>query len=159
VSALREAGADFIVLDAESMAEALLEENVGFVLLARGDADDTRLRLLGDLNLDAVIPPPPDGSLTIDRLLELRRISALGRTALLVEVNGDTDSSHLQALRESGVAGVIVEGSALGRLSKLRETIAALPARGKKQEERGQAMIPAAASVGHDHDDDDFDDD
>lgn len=161
ITSLREAGADFVVLDAESgMAEALLEENVGFVLMARSETDDTRLRLLADLNLDALISSPPDGSLTIERLLELRRVSALGRTPLLLEISGDAGASSLQALRESGVAGVIIEGSQLGRLEKLRETIAALPARGKKREERGEAMIPAAALAGHSHDeDDDFDDD
>jgi hypothetical protein len=160
IASMREAGADFVVLDTESgEADALLEEDLGFVLLARSDADDTRLRLLGDLNLDALIPPPPDGSLTIDRLLELRRISALGRTPLFVEISGDAEASRLQALRESGVAGVIIEGSALGKLGKLRDAIAALPPRGKKREERGEAMIPAAAMAGHGHDEDDFDDD
>jgi hypothetical protein len=158
IASLRESGADFVVLDAESgMADALLEEKIGFILLARADADDTRLRLLSDLNLDALIPPAPDGSLTIERLLELRRVSALGRTPLFVELSGDADASRLQALRESGVAGVIIEGSALGKLGKLSETIAALPARGKKREERSEVTIPTAAP-GHDHDDD-FDDD
>jgi hypothetical protein len=159
VAALREAGADFVVLDAQSgMADSLLEEKVGFVLLSQGDTDDTRLRLLAELNLDALIPPPPDGALTIERLLELRRVSALGRTPLFVDVSGDVDASRLQALRESGVAGVIVEGSDVGKLGKLREVIAALPARGKRREERSEATIPAATMAGHDHDDD-FDDD
>jgi len=159
VASLREAGADFVVLDAESgMADSLLEEKIGFILLARSESDDTRLRLLAELNLDALIPPAPDGSLTIERLLELRRVSALGRTPLFVDVSGDADPSRLQALRESGVAGVIIEGSALGKLGKWSETIAALPARGKKREERSEATIPAAATAGHDHDDD-FDDD
>ena len=159
VAALREAGADFVVLDAESgMADSLLEEKVGFVLLSHADTDDTRLPLLAELNLDALIPPSPDGALTIERLLELRRVSALGRTPLFVEVSGDVDASRLHALRESGVAGVIVEGSDVGKLGKLREVIAALPARGKRREERSEATIPAAAMAGHDHDDD-FDDD
>lgn len=159
ITSLREAGADFVVLDESGMADALLEENIGFILLAPSDTDDTRLRLLADLNLDALIPPPPDGSLTIERLLELRRVSALGRTPLLLELSSDADASRLQALRESGVAGVIIEGSQLGKLERLRETITALPARGKRREERGEAMIPAAAAAGHNHDDDDFDDD
>jgi hypothetical protein len=159
IAALRQAGADFVVLDAESgMADALLEENIGFVLVSRGDTDDTRLRILADLNLDALIPPPPDGALTIERLLELRRMSALGRTPLFVEVSADSEASTLQTLRESGIAGVIVEGPAIGKLGKLRDTIGALPARGMKRKERSEATIPAAAMAGHDHDDD-FDDD
>ncbi len=159
IASLREAGADFVVLEAESAsAEALLEENVGFVLLTRAESADTRLRLLGDLNLDALIPPSPDGALSIERVLELRRVLVLGRMPLLVEVSGDADASRLQALRESGVAGVIIDGSSLSKLGKLGETIAALPARGKKREERSEAMLPAAAMAGHDHHDDDDDD-
>ena len=58
IASLREAGADFVVLDGESgMADALLEEKIGFILLSRADSDDTRLRLLAELNLDALIPP------------------------------------------------------------------------------------------------------
>ena len=160
ITSLRDAGADFVVLDAESaMADALLEENIGFILLARSDADDTRLRLLSDLNLDAIVPPSPDGALTIERLLEFRRFSALGRTPLLVEVSGDAEASSVQALRESGVAGVIIEGSSLGKLEKLRAAIAALPPRRRMREERREVSIPAPAIAGHDHDDDDFDDD
>jgi hypothetical protein len=161
ITSLKQAGADFVVLEADSgLAEALLEENVGFVLASRGEPEDTRLRLLGDLGLDAVIATVPDGTLTIERLLELRRVSALSRTPLLVEVPADAEASRLQALRESGVAGVIVDGSSVGKLVKLLETIASLPARGRRREERGDAMLPAAAAVGgHDHDDDDFDDD
>jgi hypothetical protein len=159
MKSMREAGADFVVLDAESaMADALLEENLGFILLVRSDADDTRLRLLSDLNLDAIIPPSPDGALTIERLLELRRFSALGRTPLLVEIAGDADGSNIQALRESGVAGVIIEGSSLGKLEKLSAAIAALPPRGRRRDEQREAMIPAPSMAGHDHDDD-FDDD
>ena len=160
ITSLRDAGADFVVLDSESaMADALLEENIGFILLVRSDADDTRLRLLSDLNLDAVVPPSPDGSLTVERLLELRRFSALGRAPLLVDVSGDADGSSIQVLRESGVAGVIIEGSSLGKLEKLRAAIAALPPRGRMREERREVSIPAPALAGHDHDDDDFDDD
>jgi NAD(P)H-dependent flavin oxidoreductase YrpB (nitropropane dioxygenase family) len=159
IASLREAGADFVVLAAESaLAEALLEEDVGFVLTAAGQAEDTRLRLLGDLGLDAVITPVQDGVLTIERLLDLRRVSVLSRTPLLVEVSADSEASRLHALRESGVAGVIVDGSTLGKLSRLKETIAALPPRGHKRQERGEAVLPSAASVAYtDHDNEDDD--
>jgi hypothetical protein len=161
IASLKQAGADFIVLEADwGQAEALLEENVGFVLASRGQPQDTWLRLLGDLGLDALIASAPDGALTIERLLELRRVSALSRTPLLVETPADADGSRLQAMRESGVAGVIVDGSSLGKLEKLRERIAALPTRGKRREERSEAVLPTAGvAAGHDHDDDDFDDD
>src|SRR5439155_1473690 len=92
----------------------------------------------------------------IERLLELRRFSALGRAPLLVEISGDAEASSVQVLRESGVAGFIIEASSLGKLEKLRAAIAALPARCRKPDERREAMIPAPSMAGHDHDDDDF---
>ena len=160
VAALRQAGAAFVVLEAESaLAEALLEAEVGFVLASSGQAEDTWLRLLPDLNLDALIASTPDGVLTIEQLLELRRVSALSRTPLLVEVPADADASSLQALRESGVAGVIIDGSGLDKLGRLKEAIAALPARGQKRQERSEAMLPAAAMASHADHDDDYDDD
>jgi len=158
VAALREAGADFVVLDAQSaMAEALLEEKIGFVLEVESDADDTTLRLLGDLGLDALIVPPPDGSLTLQKLLGFRRLAMLSRTPLLTAVDSDWDAGRLQALRECGVAGVIVDASSIGNLQRLGETIASLPARGRRREERTDASLPAQVMAGVS--DDDYDDD
>ncbi len=154
VAALREAGADFVVLDGGAMADALLEERIGFVLAPGGDTDDTTLRLLGDFSLDALVAPHRDGDLTLGRLLELRRLASLARTVLLAEVAADASASHLQALREAGVIGVIVESSAIGRLAGLRETIASLPPRGRQKEDHSDAVLPAQAMTGHDEEDD-----
>lgn len=145
VSALREAGADFVVLDTGAMAEAMLEKRIGFVLVPTADADDTTLRLLSDFSLDALIAPRPDGELTLGRLLELRRLASLARTALLAQTAADASASHLQALREAGVIGVIVDSSAIGRLAGLRETIASLPPRGRRPDDHADAVLPAQA--------------
>jgi len=157
VGALRDAGADFVVFTLESMADALLEEKIGLVLSLSGEADDTTLRLLGDLGLEALIVPGPGDTLSLQELLGFRRTAALAHTPLLTEVKPDADAGLLQALREAGVAGVIVDASAIGKLAGLRDRIAALPARGKKKEERAEAMVPAGVVSGgnHEHEDDD----
>ena len=156
VVAMRDAGADFVILEPESAsAEATLEEKIGFVLDHRGDADDTDLRLLGDLGLDAMIVASPPERLTLAELLKIRRIAALTRVPLLVAVKHDSESGYLHALRDSGVAGVIVDSSAIGKLGDLRVRIESLPARGRRREERAEAVLPAA-TPGHDED---FDDD
>jgi|FLYL01.1.fsa_nt_gi hypothetical protein len=156
VSALREAGVDFVVLDPEgSLADSLLDERVGYVLPAHLTEDDTALRLLGDLGIDALIVPAPDGTLNIRKLLQLRRIFALTRTPLLTEVRPDADASTLQALRESGVVGVIVDSGGIGKLEKLRERILSLPPRGRRREEKEQPLLPLGIAAGHDHDEDD----
>ncbi|MDO8614843.1 MAG: hypothetical protein Q7T33_03780 [Dehalococcoidia bacterium] len=159
VASLREAGADFAVVDTESaLAESLLEESMGYVLALPANAEDTTLRLLGDLGLDALLVQAPAEPVTVERLLELRRIAVLSRTPLLAEIPADADASLLQVLRDSGVAGVVIEGSALGKLEALRERIAALPPRGRKRQEHTDAVVPAqAAQAAYDEDEDDED--
>lgn len=158
ISALREAGADFVVLSTDAPAEAMLEEKIGFVVELRSELDDTHLRLLADLTLDAVIVPAPKTPFTVERLLGLRRVAALARAPLLVEDDGGADTPLLQLLRDSGAAGVIVGGSAIGKFSEIRERILAIPVRGKRREEHAEALVPAQAQ-GHDHGDDYDDDD
>jgi hypothetical protein len=148
VAALRHVGADFVVLETQTTsAEALLEEGIGLVLALGRDTPDTTLRLLDNLPLDALLVPPPDDPLTVARTLELRRMCALSRTALLTEVSAEADSSQLQALREAGVVGVIVEGRALDRLPALRQAIEAMPPRGPRRGERPGALLPVQAAL------------
>lgn len=145
----RQAGADFVVLDPQlASAEALLEEGIGLALALGRDTTDTTLRLLGDLPLDALLVPTPEAPLTVWRLLELRRISVLSRTPLLTEISAGADAPQLHALREAGVAGVIIESRALDHLPALREVIGSLPPRGRRREERPEAILPAQALAG-----------
>lgn len=144
LAAQRQAGADFVVLDPQSAsAEVLLEEGIGLVLALGGDTPDTTLRLLDPLPLDALLVPMPEAPLTLGRLLELRRISVLSRTPLLTEISAGADASQLHALREAGVAGVIIDARALDRLPALREAISSLPPRGRRREEHPEAILPA----------------
>lgn len=143
VAAQREAGADFVVLEPESaLAETLLEEGIGLVLALGQDTSDTSLRLLADLPLDALLVPAPAAPLTVARLLEVRRLAVLARTPLLMAVGRGIGASWLQALRDAGVAGVILDGEALDRLPDLRAAIDALPARGRRREEHPAAVLP-----------------
>lgn len=161
--ALRDAGADFLVLDpAKDLAEAMLNEKLGFVLQVREEMDDTRLRLLSDLNLDAILVPAPETPLTVAKLLEFRRVASFARAPVLVEADPAIGDSLLHVLRESGTAGVVVPASGIGSVADLKQRIDALPARGKRKDERGASespMVPAGAHLEHDHDDYDDDDD
>ncbi|HEU4758470.1 MAG TPA: hypothetical protein VFT91_00680, partial [Dehalococcoidia bacterium] len=160
VAAYRQAGADFLVLEPDAAgAEAMLEEGIGLVLTMGPDSGDTTLRLLGDLPLDAILVPATDGALTIAGALALRRLAALSRTPLLMEVSAQAGASHLHALREAGVAGVILEGKALERLPALKEAVASLPPRGRRRrEERAEVVLPASAVVAPAEEDDEDDD-
>lgn len=147
VAAARDAGADFVLLDEECSAEAVLEEKVGLVLRLSGEVRDMELRALAGLPLDALEIPTPAEPLTIRRLIELRRLSLLTQTPLLVEVSPEVQPSRLQTLRDGGVAGVILDWRHAGRLGALREAILSLPARSRRREERGEAILPSLAGV------------
>ena len=154
---LREAGADFLLVDESSDAGSMLDDTLGFVMAVGGDTEDTRLRVIGDLSLDALLVAAPEPPITVARVLEMRRVAGIGRAPLLVEVAADVDVGVLQLLRESGAIGVVV---AVAKLKDVRALVESLPARGKRPAERGdEALVPAATSAGsHDHDDDDDDD-
>lgn len=158
-AAAREAGADFLLIEESTLAETLLDEKLGFVMSVSRDLEDNRLRLLGDLNLDALVVAAPEPPVTVARVLDLRRVAGLARAPLLVEIEPDIDASTLQILRESGATGVVVGAAGIGKLSELIERIATLPIRGRRKEEHTDALVPASAqSGGHDDDDDDDDD-
>lgn len=142
----REAGADFVVIDSESAAESILEEKLGYVFVTPHEVSDIVLRVMETLPLDALLVPPPDGSFTLRRLLDLRRLSLFTRAPLLMEVPPDAGAPHLQALREAGVVGVILDGRHLGRLAALRAMLESLPPRGRRREERAEAILPAAVA-------------
>ena len=147
VAAAREAGADFVLLDEESSAEVVLEEKVGLVLRLGTQAGDTELRALAGLALDALEIAPIGEPFTVRRLMELRRLSLLSQTPLLVEVTPEIGPSRLEALRGAGVAGVILDGKSADKLSALRQAILSLPARGQRREERVDALLPSHTAV------------
>ncbi len=155
-AAAREAGADFLLIEEDTAAETLLDEKLGFVIAASRDLEDTRLRLLGDLVLDAILITAPEPPLTVGRVMDLRRVAGLAHAPLLVEAAVDIDASALQIMRESGAAGIVLPASAISKLAALKERITTLPVRGKRKEEHSEAIIPAQT---HGHDDDDDDDD
>jgi hypothetical protein len=160
-AAAREAGADFLLIDDGTLAETLLDDKLGFVMSAATDLDDTRVRLLGELSLEALLVAAPKPPLTVTSVLDLRRLAGMAHAPLLVEVDAGIDASTLQVLRESGAAGVVVSASDISKIAGLNELIAGLPVRGKRKDDKTEALVPASAqSGGHDDDDDedDYDD-
>ncbi len=147
VAAARDAGADFVLLDEASSAEAVLERKVGLVLRIGPGLGDTELRALAGLPLDALEIATIEEPFTLRRLLELRRLSLLSQTPLLVQVPANIPPSRLEALREAGVAGVIVDGQSAGKLKALQEAMMALPPRGGRREDRTDALLPSLTGI------------
>jgi hypothetical protein len=147
VASAREAGADFVLLDDQAFAAAVLEEGVGLVLALPDGASDTDLRVLAGLPLDALRAPAMGQPLTLREMLELRRLSLFSQTPLLVDVTPEIDASGLQALREAGTIGVILDGAHADKLTELREAVLSLPPRGRRREERAEALLPSLTAA------------
>jgi hypothetical protein len=157
-AALREAGADFLVIDRDARGEALLDDKLGFVMAIAdtGALEDAELRLMGELTLDALLVDAPDSPMSVGDVLALRRVAALARAPLIVRSAPGIEAGTLQLLRESGGIGVALDASSAGKLADLRKTIESLPERGRKGADKSEALVPASTSAGsHDHDDDD----
>jgi hypothetical protein len=153
---LKEAGFDFVAFDADrTPATAVLEEDVGYVIVLPKDATDTDLRALESFGVDAIDIGTIEGALTVRRQIELRRVHALTRKPLLAHVKGDIAPAMLQALRDTNVAVVAAEGA--DAVERLRKTIDALPPRSRRREEgdRPVPLVPRAAATDEEYEDDD----
>jgi len=149
VAALKQTGIDFLAFEAESAsANALLDTEMGYVLVLSGDPSDTLLRAMADFSLDALWLADWHGHLTLRSQLELRRIYLLARTPLLVPVRADIGAGDLECLRDVGVVGVAVDGhehNVWDRLPALRQAIDSLPPpRLRRREERPEAVLPVS---------------
>ncbi len=149
IAALRKAGLDFLTLGAEAPASALLDEKLALLLHLNEELTDIELRTLDSLSLEAIYLERSNGPLTIRRQMELRRVSGLARTPLLLAVQSDIEEQELLSLREAGVALVALdlrERGAADALRRLRGVIDGLPSRRSRNDERGAVTIGQVAS-------------
>ena len=146
VAALKEAGADFLVFDAETTsAEALLEPEMGYVLALSGEPTDSLLRTMETFRLEGLWVDDWRGPLTVHRQMELRRLHLLCRTPLFAPVRPDIGPAELECLRDAGVVAVAVNGMEAGawqQLGDLRQAIDGLPTKARRREERPDVVLP-----------------
>lgn len=149
-AAFIEAGADFLAFDAASTpAAALLEDKLGYVLVLKDAEDDTYLRVLESLALDAILLDGWSGPLTLKKQLELRRIAALTRKPLMLPVALPVESDELECLRDAGVSVIAFDASrgSLADMASLISTIEALPGPRRHRETALEVLLPRAAEM------------
>lgn len=158
-------GFDFLVFDGDAAPAAiLLNETQGLVMTPPPDLSDSLLQALQWLPLDALLVRW-QGSVTVRRLLELQRLSGFSRKPLLLVLHDEPQAAELEALREAGVVGVVVDISAPGgteRFARLRETIDNLRPRPRRTRTEGivstqVSLIPVSAPLTEEPDEPDED--
>lgn len=151
---MTKAGLDFIVVSPQSTpAEALLVEDLGFVLMLPESPEELFLRSLEALSLDALWLARVPSPLNVAGQLELNKIGLLARRPLVSEVAATASKSDLECLRAAGVV-LLVLGPGDG-VDRLKETVMSLPGRRLRREERPAVALPRAqAPVEEDEEDD-----
>lgn len=164
---LKEAGCDFVIASLHDMPIRLLANDViDAVATVPDGTEDRMLRAIDQLPCDAVIlGDAPADELTVARFLEYSSIaSGIGQN-LLIWASPKWGRIEVEQLRDAGFSALVVTVASeadLEGLRAIRDTIALLPARSKKRDDRLRARVPqfgVAASSHVDPDDDDDDDD
>lgn len=142
---------DFLVLSASSPSGSLLaDEGCKKVLQVAPSMEEGAIRAIEHLPVEAVLlDDGKEQSQNIYGLLTLLRFTQLVRKPLLVKTPATTSQKELQSLRDSGIAGIVVEVSdqvGVDLLKGMRQMLEALPPR-QKREERGAAILPQIPTV------------
>ena len=146
VAAVAEAGAQFVVWQPDSArADALLNPRLDYVLRLATDAlpDESTLRALSSLRPTLVIAAAATDPYSVTALLALRRSAMLVGAPVAVPVTAEVSAGLLQALRDSGVAVVLLAQPTAAEIDALRARFAALPERPRRRTGDEEAMVPS----------------
>jgi hypothetical protein len=144
----QEAGCDFFILErAAAPAAALHYPEGGKLLRVEAAWDDSTLKAVGQLGVDAVLFSGAEAEpfLTLQHLIECHRLTSLIRKPLLAMTPVSLTAEDLKSLWEAGVDGIVVEhkeGEPWEKLKEWREWIAKLPPPGKRRRREVEALLP-----------------
>ncbi len=163
IAQLGKAGLDFIAVGTEAPASALQQQDIGFVLYLNGEFTDVQLRTIEALSIEALYADYDSASLTIQRQMELQRLTGLTRKPLMLQVRPDISEEDILCLREAGVTLLALdlkEHNALDELRRLRGVVDALPPRKQPvRDESPTALVPQAVAATPSEDDDEVESD
>lgn len=145
IEGLKDAGGDLLIFEASEAPASLTQEEVGKVIKITPPFEESLIRTIGQLPIDAVLLDfrEEDENLTISQLMNIQLISDSINKPLLVAIQQMLDQKEIQALWEAGVKGVVmeVEKGPMTDLTGLRQAIAALSPASRKQREK-RALLP-----------------
>lgn len=146
--AWREAGADLLVFSLSGTAlGAVTSKDAARVLAVDTNSSPEELRDINPLPVDAVLvslPGDPSGW-TLQDLAGLARVSGRVGKHLLAEISGAPDGDTLEALRNAGVAGLVI-GLSAGEetINGLKESLLNMTRPGSDSRSRSAAILPGS---------------
>jgi hypothetical protein len=144
---IAEAGCDFLVFPPSCrIFNAAEEKKTGRIIQVESSMDDSLLRAVNSLPVDAVIAADTftGGAMSWHELLIFQHLANSFNKPLIVNIPPDVTEAELKALFEAGADGVIAENSAMktGGLKKLQELIGRLPPRSARKRGKVDVTLP-----------------
>ena len=142
--AAEQAGIDFLLFQiADAHAEALFSNKLDYALRLEAVPAEPTLRAIGSLRPAFVLVPPVSDPLSAQRMIELRQI-ALGTGApLAAPIPPDLSAGSLEALREAGVAVLVLARPTSEQIAALRARIATIPERSRRPRDEESVALPS----------------
>ena len=147
VEALVERGCDFVVFESmDTEAAVLNDDDLGKIVTLAADVDEEVARTVADLPFDAVgfRPGIGKGPLTLSDLVALQRVRRLVGQPFLVEAPEGLEQADVEAMRNLGVEGLIVNVPPLERAAETAAAISSLRKRPARRR-RSNALVPGAS--------------
>ncbi len=144
----REAGADLIVFSmADTAVDAITSDDAARILSLTDTESPENLRDINPLPVDAVLValPGDPAHWTLQDLAAIARVSGRVGKHLLAEVSGPPNPGALEALRNAGVIGLVVNLS-LGdtAIADLKDALLNMPRPGSSRRARTTPILPGS---------------
>lgn len=149
--ALEEAGCGILAFSLQGATVAALgSEDIARVLHVNGDIDLEELRAIDALPVDVLLVsvPAPSTPWTLQDLANVARVGRRVDKYVLVETLQIPGPKELEAIRNTGVNGLVVDvGSVASQsLSELKKALLNMPRQRPRTRERSMALLPSTAS-------------
>ena len=143
-----QSGGDFLVFSAESPVDLTSqEEKIGKLLQIDPSMEDSLVRIVNNLPVDAVITTElfkNVEAITWQQLMVIQRLALLITKPVIIPVSAGISPGELQAIRDADIDGILVEVDAAepGKLEKIRQAIKKLPPKSTRKPEKSDVLLP-----------------
>jgi hypothetical protein len=147
-ASLMKTGCDFVVFSTTSPVQAIpWDENIGKILRIEPSLEDSLIRVINNLPVDAVLTTElykPGAAMDWHHLMTIQRLGLLLTKPRLYPVPPDIAAMELQAFRDAGVKGLVIEAdrSRPDTFREINRTISQLPPPALRKPTKAEALLP-----------------